>query len=67
MGLAAAFAHDSARKPYVRIVGIGASAGGLEAFRSSFENMPADSGMAFVVILHLLSLSENFDSGSPGF
>ncbi|MES2306340.1 MAG: CheR family methyltransferase [Gemmatimonadota bacterium] len=35
------------------IVGIGASAGGLEAFRSFFERMPADSGMAFVLILHL--------------
>lgn len=35
------------------IVGIGASAGGLDAFRSFFESMPPDSGMAFVVILHL--------------
>jgi two-component system CheB/CheR fusion protein len=34
-------------------VGIGASAGGLEAFRGFFENLPADSGMAFVVVLHL--------------
>ncbi len=37
----------------ISIVGIGASAGGLEAFHAFFENMPADSGMAFVVILHL--------------
>jgi two-component system CheB/CheR fusion protein len=35
------------------IVGIGASAGGLEAFRSFFASMPPDSGMAFVMILHL--------------
>ncbi len=35
------------------IVGIGASAGGLDAFRGFFSNMPADSGMAFVVVLHL--------------
>jgi two-component system CheB/CheR fusion protein len=35
------------------IVGLGASAGGLEAFKSFFERMPADSGMAFVVVLHL--------------
>ena len=28
------------------IVGIGASAGGLEAFRSFFSAMPVDSGMA---------------------
>ena len=35
------------------IVGIGASAGGVEAFRGFFENMRPDSGMSFVVILHL--------------
>lgn len=35
------------------IVGIGASAGGLEAFESFFTAMPADSGMAFVLISHL--------------
>ena len=35
------------------IVGIGASAGGLEALEQFFGNMPKDSGMAFVVILHL--------------
>ncbi len=35
------------------IVGIGASAGGIEAFREFFEAMPPDTGMAFVVILHL--------------
>ena len=35
------------------IVGIGASAGGLEALEQFFPNMPKDSGMAFVVIQHL--------------
>lgn len=35
------------------IVGIGASAGGLAALEKFFDNMPADSGMAFVVIQHL--------------
>ena len=35
------------------IVGIGASAGGLEALELFFENMPKESGMAFVVIQHL--------------
>lgn len=35
------------------IVGIGASAGGLEAFRAFFSPLPADSGMAFVLIQHL--------------
>jgi two-component system CheB/CheR fusion protein len=35
------------------IVGIGASAGGLEALDLFFTNMPIDNGMAFVVIQHL--------------
>ena len=35
------------------VVGIGASAGGLDAFHAFFEKMPANCGMAFVVILHL--------------
>lgn len=34
------------------IVGIGASAGGLEALDELFAEMPADTGMAFVVITH---------------
>jgi two-component system CheB/CheR fusion protein len=37
----------------ISIVGIGASAGGIEAFKGFFENMPADSGLAFIVVLHL--------------
>lgn len=35
------------------VVGIGASAGGLDAIERLFDNMPADSGMAFVVVQHL--------------
>jgi len=35
------------------VVGIGASAGGLEAFNRFFANMPANSGMAFVLVQHL--------------
>jgi two-component system CheB/CheR fusion protein len=35
------------------IVGIGASAGGLEALEQFFTNMPENSGMGFVVIQHL--------------
>ncbi len=37
----------------VRIVGIGASAGGLEPLEQLFDNMPIDSGLAFVVVQHL--------------
>jgi two-component system, chemotaxis family, CheB/CheR fusion protein len=39
--------------PHFLIVGIGASAGGLEAFKQFFEQMPADTGMAFVIVQHL--------------
>lgn len=35
------------------IVGIGASAGGFEAFQTFLKNMPAETGMAFVFIPHL--------------
>jgi len=35
------------------MVAIGASAGGLEAIESFFSAMPADSGLAFIVIQHL--------------
>ena len=35
------------------VVGLGASAGGLEAFQKFFDVMPPDSGMAFVLIQHL--------------
>lgn len=41
----------SARPTYV--VGIGASAGGLEALERFFDHMPPDTGMAFVVVPHL--------------
>ena len=35
------------------IVGIGASAGGIEALEQFFRNMPPDSGATFVVVQHL--------------
>jgi two-component system, chemotaxis family, CheB/CheR fusion protein len=35
------------------IVGIGASAGGIEALELFFKTMPADPGMAFVLVTHL--------------
>jgi two-component system CheB/CheR fusion protein len=35
------------------VVGIGASAGGIEALRAFFSSVPGDSGMAYVVVLHL--------------
>ena len=35
------------------VVGIGASAGGLAALKTFFQNVPDDPGMAFVVVVHL--------------
>ena len=35
------------------VVGIGASAGGLEAFSRLLQSLPADTGMAFVLVQHL--------------
>jgi two-component system CheB/CheR fusion protein len=35
------------------IVGIGASAGGLEAYQDLLRNLPAKPGMAFVFVMHL--------------
>lgn len=40
-------------EPPAFIVGVGASAGGLEALERFFKHMPADTGMAFVVVQHL--------------
>src|SRR5438552_12099959 len=39
--------------PTFPIVGIGASAGGLEAFTHLLEHLPADTGMGFVLVQHL--------------
>jgi two-component system CheB/CheR fusion protein len=35
------------------IVGIGASAGGLEAFTEWLKHLPVDTGMGFVLVQHL--------------
>src|SRR5918998_4348625 len=35
------------------IIGIGASAGGLEAIHELFDNMPPDTNFSFVIIQHL--------------
>src|SRR3954470_18374350 len=35
------------------VVGLGASAGGVGVLQQFFAEMPADSGLAFVVVMHL--------------
>jgi two-component system, chemotaxis family, CheB/CheR fusion protein len=37
----------------VQVVGIGASAGGLQAFTDFISHLPTDSGLAFVLVQHL--------------
>jgi two-component system, chemotaxis family, CheB/CheR fusion protein len=39
--------------PTCTIVGVGASAGGLEAFTQLLKHLPTDTGMAFVLVQHL--------------
>ena len=35
------------------VAGIGSSAGGVEALQTLFHHMPADTGMAFILVSHL--------------
>src|SRR5690349_17867809 len=43
---------DVSAKPFP-VVGIGASAGGLEAFTRLLRSLPADTGMSFVLVQHM--------------
>ena len=45
--------EDSLQMAPLPVVGVGASAGGLEAFMQLLQHLPADTGMAFVFIQHL--------------
>ena len=45
--------HPTGEEPKCPIVGIGASAGGVDALRRLFPQVEPDSGMAFVVVQHL--------------
>jgi two-component system, chemotaxis family, CheB/CheR fusion protein len=46
-------ATDIRSTPVPTVVGIGASAGGLSAIKEFFKRVPTDSGLAFVVVVHL--------------
>ncbi|MEG4229213.1 CheR family methyltransferase [Microcoleus sp. N9_B2] len=41
------------------VVGIGASAGGLQAFTKLLSHLPIDTGMAFVIIQHMLPTQDS--------
>ena len=38
----------------IPVVGIGASAGGIDALRAFFAAVPPDLGLAYVVVIHLV-------------
>ena len=44
---------ESPASSVVRVVGIGASAGGLDAFIDLISAIPVDTGLAFVLVQHL--------------
>lgn len=52
IGTSSAAAPRPAQLPFP-VVGIGASAGGIEALQEFFKGTPPDSGMAYVVVQHL--------------
>jgi two-component system CheB/CheR fusion protein len=49
----AGISGHAAEKKSFPIVGIGASAGGLEAFTELLKALPVDTGMGFVLVQHL--------------
>ena len=45
--------EKSGKQNEMFVVGLGASAGGLEALQQFFRFMPSNSGLSFVVVQHL--------------
>lgn len=45
--------HGTVKRQLKYCVGIGASAGGVEALQELFRNMPLDTGASFIVVQHL--------------
>jgi two-component system CheB/CheR fusion protein len=51
--------QETASRTAFPIVGIGASAGGIEAFSNLLRNLPDNTGMAFVYVQHLMRQQES--------
>jgi two-component system CheB/CheR fusion protein len=51
--------HQAPALPYP-VVGFGASAGGLQAFKEILENLDPNTGMAFVLVTHLAPDQKSF-------
>ena len=52
-GTAPADSEPPRRGPSFPVAGVGASAGGLEAFTALLKALPADTGIAFVLVQHM--------------
>ncbi|MGX5201176.1 CheR family methyltransferase [Aliikangiella sp. IMCC44632] len=52
-GIAKAVVNNMASKKATHIVGIGASAGGLEPLKSLVKNLPNNLGIAYIIVQHL--------------
>jgi two-component system CheB/CheR fusion protein len=52
--------HGPGTTTALAVVGMVASAGGLDAFKGFFQAMPADSGIAFVLVPHLDRRHESY-------
>jgi two-component system CheB/CheR fusion protein len=39
--------------PLFPVVGVGASAGGVEALQRLFKSLPPDGGISYIVVVHL--------------
>jgi two-component system, chemotaxis family, CheB/CheR fusion protein len=53
---------DGAPRPAL-VVGVGASAGGLEAVRGLLQGLPPDAGLAVIIVQHLAPTHESLLSG----
>ncbi len=52
-------AKDDKKTVDFPVVGVGASAGGLDSFRGLLESLPADTGLSLVIIQHLAAGQES--------
>src|SRR5579863_465115 len=55
-----ALPQEESKQTSFPIVGIGASAGGLEAFTQLLRNLPATTGMAYIYVQHLDPTHDSF-------
>src|SRR5881397_1605102 len=53
------FETEAGQKQPLTVVGVGASAGGLEAFSQLLHSLPDDTGLAIVLVQHLAPKHES--------